>query len=124
MHGNWLDVARDGRRAANALVIDGHHRSAVARAYYAAYSKVTHELVTTAGLTMPPGREGPSHARLRPLIETSMPNMTPARRRKVSELVGRLYTLRIDADYRPSVPVESREAREAASIMTTIFDAF
>ena len=90
----------------------------------AAYSTVTHERVATAGLTVPPGREGPSHARLRRLIETSFPNMTPARRRKLSELVGRLYTLRIDADYKPSVPVEAREVREASSLMTTIFDAF
>ena len=102
----------------------------MSRAYYAAYSKVTHELVVMAGLTMPPDREGPNppgktgRAGIRRLIETSMPNMRQDKREKLSELVGRLYTLRIDADYKPSVVVESRDAREAITIMKTIFDSF
>ncbi len=53
-----------------------------------------------------------------------MPNMPQDKRVKLSELVGRLYTLRIDADYKPSVTVEGRDAREALSIMKTIFDSF
>jgi uncharacterized protein (UPF0332 family) len=120
----WLDVARDAREAANMLLTEARYRSAVARAYYAAYSKITHELTATAGLPMPPGREGPGHSRVRPVIETSMPNMAPAKRDKLSELLGRLYGLRIDADYRPSAVVEGAEAREAISIMKTIFEAF
>ena len=121
---NWLDVARDARQAANRLVTENHYRSAVARAYYAAYSKITHELVATAGLLMPPGREGPSHSRIRPIIETSMPNMAQEKRDKLSEMLGRLYALRIEADYRPSSEVEGTEAREAISMMKTIFEAF
>ena len=123
----WLELARDARKAANMLVDDGHHRSAVARAYYAVYSKVTHGLTATAGLTMAAGREGPSHNGrhgIRPLVEGSMPNMNQARRDKLSELVGRLYTMRIDADYKPSARVEAREAREAISIMRTVFESF
>ena len=120
----WLDSAHDARKAANSLVTDDHYRSAVARAYYAAYSKVTHELAAVAGITMPPGREGPSHAGIRRIIETSMPNMVQLKRVKLSELVGRLYTLRIDADYKPSTRVEAAEAREAISLMKTIFDSF
>lgn len=120
---SWLDLARDARKAAHVLVSD-HFRSCVARAYYAAYSKVVHELAVTAGLPMPIGREGPSHKRIRRLILTSMPNMAQVKREKLSELVGRLYTLRIDADYKPSIEVEDAEAREAISIMKTIFEAF
>jgi uncharacterized protein (UPF0332 family) len=120
----WLDLARDARKAANTLVTEDRFRSAVARAYYAAYSKVTHELAAIAGLLMPPGREGPSHTRIRQIIETSMPNMAQTKRAKLSELVGRLYTLRIDADYKPSMAVEASEAREAISIMKTIFESF
>ncbi len=67
----WLDVARDARKAASLLVTEGRYRSAVARAYYAAYSKVTYELVVIRGLKAPPDREGFSHARIRPVIETS-----------------------------------------------------
>jgi uncharacterized protein (UPF0332 family) len=121
---NWLAVARSARGAANRLVADDHHRSAVSRAYYAAYSKVTHELVALAGLPMPQGREGPSHRRIRPIIESSMPNMVQAKRDKLSEMLGRLYTLRIEADYQPSVEVGATEGREAISIMKTIFEAF
>lgn len=120
----WLDLARDARKAANTLLIEDHHRSAVARAYYAAYSKVTHELVAIAGLAMPPGREGLSHTRIRSVVETSMPNMAQTKRDKLSEMLGRLYTLRIDADYRPSTPFGITEARAAISLMTTVFDSF
>ena len=66
-----------------------------------------------------PGRSG-----IRRLIETSMPNMRQQERVKLSELVGRLYTLRIDADYKPSVEVEGRDAREAISLMNTVFYSF
>jgi uncharacterized protein (UPF0332 family) len=105
-------------------------RSCVSRAYYAAYSKVTHELVVTAGLTMPTNREGPNHpgetgtGGIRRLIETSMPNMQQDKRVKLSEFIGRLYTLRIDADYKPSVEVGNRDAREALTIMNKVFYAF
>jgi uncharacterized protein (UPF0332 family) len=120
----WLDLARDARKSANGLVAQSLFRSAVSRAYYAAYSKITHELAVIAALPMPPAREGPSHKRIRPIIESSMPNMNQAKRIKLSELIGRLYTLRIDADYKPSIEVDDTEAREAVSIMKTIFDAF
>ena len=120
----WLELAREARQAANHLVTQDCFRSCVTRAYYAAYSKVTHELLVTGGLMMPASREGPSHARLRPLIESSMPNMGVERRLKLSELIGRLYTLRIDADYKPSVELEGADAREALSIMKTVFESF
>ncbi|MBW3539771.1 MAG: HEPN domain-containing protein [Planctomycetes bacterium] len=120
----WLDVARDARKAASALVVQDRYRSAVARAYFAAFSKVTHELVVTVGLPMPAHREGPSHARIRPIIQTSMPHMAQNKRDKLSELIGRLYTLRIDADYKPSSEVGIAEARAAISMMTTVFESF
>jgi uncharacterized protein (UPF0332 family) len=121
---NWLDVANDARQAANQLITEDRFRSCAARAYYAAYSKVTHELVLTAGLPLPPDREGFGHRRTREVILTSMPGMDQDKRDKLSELVGRLYTLRVDADYKPSTVVENREAREAMSLMKTIFESF
>jgi hypothetical protein len=78
----WLESARDARGSANELMELERFRSCMSRAYYAVYSKVTHELVVTAGLTMPPDREG------------------------------------------PSVAIESRDAREAITLMKTIFDSF
>ena len=53
-----------------------------------------------------------------------MPDMDQKKREALSRLIGRLYTLRVDADYKPSVVVEETEAREAISIMKTIFEAF
>jgi hypothetical protein len=53
-----------------------------------------------------------------------MTGLDKARRGKLSELIGRLYTLRVVADYHPSVDVDGRDAREAVSIMNTIFDSF
>jgi uncharacterized protein (UPF0332 family) len=124
----WLELAREARNAANGLLIQEQFRSCMSRAYYAAYSKVTHELVFTAQLTMPVDREGPHHTghrgAIRPMIETSMPNMQQEKRVKLSELIGPLYTLRIDADYRPSVDVGARDAREAVTIMKRVFESF
>lgn len=50
--------------------------------------------------------------------------MLENKRVKLSELVGRLYTLRIDADYMASVEIKGRDAREAISIMKTVFESF
>ena len=125
----WYEIASDARKAANRLVTD-HYGSCLSRAYYAAYSKVTQELSQAPGVTFPAGREGPSHpgetgtGGIRRLIEKSMPNMNAEKRLKLSELVGRLYTLRVVADYRPSVVVDSSDAREALSIMNKVFEAF
>jgi len=41
---NWLDLARECRKAASRLTVEGLNRSAISRAYYAVYSKATHEL--------------------------------------------------------------------------------
>ncbi len=125
----WHEVGRDARKAANELV-ESRFRSCLSRAYYAVYSKVTHDLTAAPGIAFPPRREGPNHpgetgsGGIRRLIETSMPGMTPERRLKLSELIGELYTLRLYADYRPSVEIDASDAREAISMMNKVFDAF
>jgi hypothetical protein len=53
-----------------------------------------------------------------------MTALDTGRRIKLSELVGRLYVLRCSADYHPSIEVDDRDAREAISIMNTVFDSF
>lgn len=129
MGDTWFDLATDARKAANRLV-DVHPRSCLNRAYYAAFSKVNHALVATPGVAIQPGREGVNHpgetgtGGIRRWIVTHMPDMDPPRRVKLSESIGRLYTLRTAADYKPSVSVDGRDAREAVSIMNTVFDSF
>ncbi len=87
-------------------------------------------LAAAPNVTFPAGRQGPNHpgelgtGGIRRLIETSMPDMEPLRRVWLSGLIGRLYTLRIDADYKPSVQVRAADAREAVAIMKKVFDAF
>src|SRR5437868_1225176 len=125
----WFELASDARKAAGRLVSD-HPRSCLSRAYYAAYSKVTFDLSAIPGVNFPAGDEGPKHpgrtgtGGIRRLIETHMTGLNEPRRLKLSELIGRLYTLRLVADYRPSMEVDGRDAREAVSIMNTVFDAF
>lgn len=125
----WSEMASDARKAASRLVGE-HYRSCLSRAYYAVYSKVTFDLTAIPGVSFPLGDEGPKHpgrtgtGGIRRLIETHMTSLSPPKRVKLSELVGRLYTLRCVADYRPSVDVDARDAREAVSIMNTIFDSF
>jgi len=118
----WLELARDSRKSASVLV-NGFHRSAVSRSYYAAYSKVTMELCSL-GITMPADRESPTHRKIRPLIEGNLTTMDREKRLALSRIVGRLYTMRISADYSPSLAVGAREAREAISLMNKVFDAF
>ncbi len=125
----WFDLASDARRAANRLVSESY-RSCLCRAYYAVYSKVAFDLSAIRGVSFPAGDEGPKHpgksgtGGIHRLIETCMTDLPPLRRARLLELVGRLYTLRCLADYRPSVDVDSRDAREAISIMNTVFDSF
>ena len=125
----WSELASDARKAASRLVGE-HYRSCLSRAYYAVYSKVTFDLTAIPGVGFPVGDEGPRHpgrtgtGGIRRLIETHMTHLAPQKRVKLSELVGRLYTLRCVADYRPSVDVDARDAREAVSIMNTIFESF
>ena len=102
----WSDVASDARKAAGRLVSE-HYRSCLSRAYYAVYSKVTFDLTAISGVSFPVGDEGPRHpgrtgtGGIRRLIEMHLTHLTPEKRVKLSELVGRLYTLRCVADYRP-----------------------
>ncbi len=129
----WWDLACESRKAANEMV-GTRFRPCLSRAYYAAYSKVTRDLVAL-GVPMPPGREGPDHPGhlpggkakhkgIRQLIVERLTTLPPDRRRALSGIVGELYTLRLYADYHPSYDVDAADAREAASMMNTVFERF
>lgn len=129
----WYEVASDSRKAANE-VVGSRYRSCLSRAYYAAYSKAAHLLIEN-GVPMPLKREGPNHPGhlpsgevasngIRQMIETRLTHMDIRKRRALSELIGSLYTLRLYADYRPSIDIDGTDAREAFSMMNTVFDAF
>jgi len=129
----WHDMATESRKAANEMV-KTRFRPCLSRAYYAVYSKVTQDLIA-AGAPIPAGREGPNHPGhlptgvaaskgIRELIIQRLTNLDVKKRRALSEIVGELYTLRLYADYRPSIDVEASDAREAVSMMNTVFESF
>ena len=131
MSETWHELAHQARRAASKLVGD-EPRSCVSRAYYAVYAKVTHELNQLPSVTFAERREAPSHpgiaddggpgdGGIRRLIERAMTGLPPDRRRRLSQLVGELYALRVDADYRPSRTVDVGTARRALALMTIVF---
>lgn len=87
------------------------------------------------GAAMPVGREGPNHPGhlptgaaatkgIREMIVQRLTSLDVHKRRALSSLVGSLYTLRLYADYRPSIDVDAADAREAVSMMNTVFEAF
>lgn len=130
---NWSEVGRDARYAANELVRT-RYRSCVSRAYYAAYSKVAH-MLCEVGTSFPAGREGPSHpgqlpdgtvgdAGIRRLIMTQLVKVDERKRRALSEMIAKLYAMRLSADYHPSETLDERDAREAIQMLTTIYEAF
>jgi hypothetical protein len=84
---------------------------------------------------MPDGREGPphpghlptgeaKHKGIRQLIVENLSELDVTKRRALSELIGELYTLRLYSDYRPSQKIDAAEAREAVSMMNTVFENF
>lgn len=123
MFWNWLELARENRKAANVLLDHGLLRSAVSRAYYAAYSKVTWELCER-GIAMPAGRQGPTHSRIHRLVIGSLTTLEKDKREALSRVMKRLYRLRIIADYAPHYNIDARDIREAMTLMNTVFDAF
>lgn len=129
----WQQMASESRKAANELV-KTRFRPCLSRAYYAAYSKVTQDLIAV-GVPMPAGREGPNHPGhlptgdagskgIREMIIQGLTGLEVKKRRALSELIGELYTLRLYADYRPSIEVDAADAREAVSMMNTVFESF
>ncbi|CAN5477462.1 hypothetical protein BH09SUM1_BH09SUM1_10010 [soil metagenome] len=98
---SWLEVARGRRKAATILAAQEEHRSCINRAYYAAFSKIAHEL-EIRGCQFPAGREGPRH-NLGPLIENRLVFLTVRQREVLAAVVDRLYKPRLIADYRPSI---------------------
>ena len=115
----WPDIARDSFVAAKVLRDAGHHRSAVSRAYYAAYARVTAELEGRASL--PADREGPDHDDLPEMVIDYLSRMQYPARREVREILIRLYDYRLHADYRPSRVIGNAELRHALLLVDRLF---
>jgi uncharacterized protein (UPF0332 family) len=100
----WEELSRDSLRAAKLLANQGHLRSSISRAYYAAYCAIAEEL-STRRVRFPRGWHNPAHEQLPDLIahNLSLPQLT---RRRLNKLVRLLRRAREDADYRPGIPID------------------
>jgi uncharacterized protein (UPF0332 family) len=116
----WRVVAMECYGAAGELKLADRWRSAVSRAYYAAYSRVSASL-RESGLAMSADRDGPSHATLPGLVENNLTIMRVQDRPGVSSRLRTLYALRLTADYFPSVPVGESDAQQALHLMAEVF---
>jgi uncharacterized protein (UPF0332 family) len=110
----WLGVATDNQTAALRLARAGCHRSAVSRAYYAAYAAV-HGLLLH--FERSPGNKGTwTHTALPGELRTAL---APVRDRLAQppphyeDILQKAYNARRLADYNPSLTVDARTSDTA-----------
>ncbi len=115
----WDDLASEGYTVADRLFDMGYWRSCVNRAYFAAYARTTGVLLE-AGVSLP-ARGNPTHERLPMTVQHNLVSLSPAARARVAAALGRLYRLRIVADYGPHRRVERASARGALGLMAQVF---
>ena len=116
----WAEMAQSSLNAARTVASE-HPRASVSRSYYAAHVALTEQLLGL-GYVPPKGRQTQPHLQQSKLIKE---NLTVDFRAKViKHLVAafsRLYTRRIDADYKRTVTIDRRTAldslRDAASVL-------
>jgi len=105
----WQQISRENLVAAKSLSQDARWRSAVSRAYYAAYASVCGALEGLA--TYPKGRFGPSHDLLPKLVMTYVTTVSMWDRRRIATAAHRLFERRLVADYKPVQQVDGEMAR-------------
>jgi uncharacterized protein (UPF0332 family) len=110
----WRDIAMENEQAAKELLRAGHYRSAVSRAYYAAFASINDCLVN-AGTVRTSDRQALSHRALPAMVEGNISGLATWQRRDLKASARRLYELRLDADYRASVVVDWRVAKQSLS---------
>ena len=95
----WEEISRDALAASQELLTKGRIRSAISRAYYAAYSAITARIRHGPGA--PSGRfQNPSHDQAGKLL-LILATMPLSQRRDLAAALRRLRKGREDADYRP-----------------------
>lgn len=110
----------DSYGAAVELKLAGRRRSAVSRAYFAAFSLVS-GCLREGGMAMPGKREGPSHGKLPELVESNLTMLRAQDRHRVASRLRALYALRIAADYWPSSDLGDPEVMTAMYLMGDVF---
>ena len=114
----WQQLSMGSLTAAEILLREGHYRSSISRAYYAAYCGVTHEIVKMP-TTFSFGRNNPTHEKVSMYIQRNL-NISQAKKDSISTLINTLRLFREDADYRPYVPINETTARDCIRDATAI----
>ncbi|NJL31042.1 MAG: HEPN domain-containing protein [Phycisphaerales bacterium] len=110
------------RNAAVLLAQAKNHRSAVSRAYYAAFSAITCELRKYT-LEFENGNEHPPHRQIGRFIKKYFVGLSRAERDDLRDVLARLYQARIDADYRHEAEFSDEVARLALSDMEYVLES-
>lgn len=117
---NWIKVGDSAQEAAHQLYREGNVRGTLNRAYYSAYAFLSAALVQEPAVSFrtPQGesgrRDGPQHAHLPDMIRNHLKRrLGPDTRSQIRRATIGLYLARLDADYKPRVPVSMKMAERA-----------
>jgi len=105
-------MGEDNLRAAKNLLDQRRLRSCVSRAYFSAFSILTHKLSLIFD-EFSQGRPGPSH---RKLLKLTAHNLKVGNKRvhgKIQEAIHELQKARIAADYHPELTLDESVARKS-----------
>lgn len=120
----WPEMSKDALEAAKALLTEGRFRSAVSRAYYAAYCALTGEIVKAVS-AFAGGWHNPPHADVPQYIQNNLAGFVGWERKRLARLIRTLRLFRENADYRPHQPVDQQTAkdciRDAAAIQRMLW---
>jgi hypothetical protein len=117
---DWDELANTQLSAARSLAPSpSTARPYCSRAYYAAYSLVTHRL-EPAKISFAHGWRNPAYADL-PKYVAVLAGLDDTGKRAVRRALRRLRQRREDADYRPRMTIDGRTARESLRDAAEIF---
>lgn len=109
---DWRDLAKEHLASAQTLLIGGHWRGTVSRAYYAAYCGVTWKALQRGPITFRSGYQNPSHENIPGLIRNKCVPPGPQADALI-ESCTLLRFFRVDADYKPHLTIDDTIARDA-----------
>jgi uncharacterized protein (UPF0332 family) len=119
---SWQELGIDSLKAAKTLHGKRLWRSSASRAYYAAYSAVTAEIVArNPKQSFRHGWRNPAHGELPRYVRERLCHLPPQTRRSINTNLRLLYKLREDADYRPQASVDEQTATMSCRVASAVF---
>ncbi len=115
----WIEIGKNHLLAAK-QAFEKYPRTCVSRAYYAAHVVLAESLVQ-AGYTLASRRQTPEHRSQAKLIGLHLAAKGQHTVRELRTVIRRLYSHRLDADYRRTVTVDRARALESVRDASTLF---